>query len=143
MVVGVLYCEDATVHLELGISSRWKESWRIWTKTVSNLQQNWVWIITLSFKMIKIAYTKPWLKCHWKSTGWTEDQGPSKNTIKSGGAWEIGQRKMGLDCSGGTFKTCWKLQQDKRTADCYPAKNGGTNNITETNNFDAGSRWFL
>lgn len=70
MVVEVLYCEDATVHLELGISSRCKESWRIWTKTVSNLQQKWVWIITLSFKMIKIAYTKPWLKCHWKSAGW-------------------------------------------------------------------------
>lgn len=139
MVVEVLYCEDATVHLELGISSRCKESWRIWTKTVSNLQQKWVWIITLSFKMIKIAYTKPWLKCHWKSAGWRSIQEHHQ-------IWRslrVGQRRMGLDCSGGTFETCWKLQQDKRTADCYPAKNGGTNNITETNNFDAGSRWFF
>lgn len=62
-----------------------------------------------------LVCTKAGLECYWKSVGWTKDQGPSWNTTKFGGSWEIHQREMGSlrttsnNCSRILSSSVWGL----------------------------------
>lgn len=80
-VVGAFHCVDASMCLELWLSSRWKESWRkkdmlrFWKKTSNSQQQNWVLVISLSSNKTTIQNTHrtSWWRTTFRRPKWILD----------------------------------------------------------------------
>lgn len=120
---GILCCGDASVHPELKISSRWKESstkedsQSFWKTISSSQKQNWV--IALLPTQRRESHITPAEELHpedqrehcWLAltriplkicgVNWR----PRQKTIKSGGTWEICQKRKCWDSSGGASET--------------------------------------
>lgn len=130
MVEGVLWYGGASMHLELGISTRWKE-WmnkegyvRFWKKTTNSNKTGSVLLLCLPTRRKPQTCVSPGQelpqedqrKCYW-----LDCQNPYLNPIKN--LWGELKTKvharpsnpeeleiwMGSKCSGDVCRTCWKL----------------------------------
>lgn len=123
-VVGVLCCGDASMCLEMGISSSRQVLLRFWTKTSSIQQQHWVWVVPRSSNrtITQNIHHSWWRTASWRpkwklltglSKPWLEP--PWKSIVRSGGTGEICQRKKGLCCIGDICETATKTAKKKYT----------------------------
>lgn len=137
----VFHCGDASVHLEKGIPSWWKESWRkkdmrrFWKKSISS-QQHWVWVIALSFwnihcsrwrttswgqsKHYWLACTTPWLESYRNMWGELKIKVHARRPSNLEALERFAIEECTGIYSGVLSETCWKWQQ--KTLKGYPAK---------------------